>query len=254
MLLVRYLRRLLEEIPELAAAHTSMLDDPAVLIMDFTDPAAVAAELGRCDQFLFLSGKRGALFTSTPSDVWERVHTEQSKAGGARINKISWRQSTRGGHPWVVPQTLLPGQMAAMQGDWAGMVGPARAEIHIQLHGDTVTDPAPWAAVLLERLQAAGLRDVRGQDLGVAPAMGTLTPIPQAAGHWDGGMLLVLPTAAGAEKAATVLNGLCIPGASGSSRVGLRVTHDLEDAAVTSGGARGRAGRGARRAGRPSAT
>ena len=140
-----------------------------------------------------------------------------------------------------------------MQGDWAELIGPTRTEVHIQLHGDTIDDPAPWTQVLRERLETGGVRGLDIRSLGDQPMTGSITPIPNAAGDWDGGFLLVAATSDMALAAARCLNGLCIPSASGTTRVGLRLAHDMGDAPRARGAAVGKSGRGARRAGRPSA-
>ena len=153
----------------------------------------------------------------------------------------------------MTPQVLTPAMTAAMQGDWADLVGPARAEVHIQLQGDTGEDPAPWLAVILNTLQAAGQPGWTTQTLGSPPISGTITPIPHAGGHWDGGLIAVAASPVAAHALARCLNEQCIHGAAGSSRLALSVQHDYEDVIAARRPRSGNGGRGARLAGRPSA-
>ena len=152
-----------------------------------------------------------------------------------------------------MPKVLTPAMKAAMQGDWAELVGPTRTEVHIQIQGDTIGDPAPWVTALLQLLQSAGQPNWAAQPFGSAPVSGALTPIPHAEGHWDGGVVAVAATPEAALALARCLNEQCIPGASGSSRLALSMQHDYAEMATTRRRRSGKAGRGARPAGRPSA-
>ena len=83
--------------PSIAVAHTSLLNDPATLILDFTSVAALRDVGGMWVHLLLLTPKRGAVLTSAAHATWETVLTRQAQQGGDAITNLSWRHSTRGG-------------------------------------------------------------------------------------------------------------------------------------------------------------
>ena len=96
-MLVGQLKAALGGLAGVCVAHSSILDDPGVLIADYTGPDAMVSEASMCDQLLLLSGKRGALLTAAPHRTWERTLTAQADGGDHRIRQLSWRCRTRGG-------------------------------------------------------------------------------------------------------------------------------------------------------------
>ena len=110
--LVRALQAGLGDDFELTVGHSALLNDPAVLIADFTKPAALLEARGLCDQVVMLSPHRAAVLTTRPRETWQNLITTQSSAGDVAISRLSWRRSTRGGNAWVTPHTLTPQQRA----------------------------------------------------------------------------------------------------------------------------------------------
>ena len=108
----------------------------------------------------------------------------------------------------------------------------------------------PWLAVILASLREAGQGDWVAQQLGQPPVSGTITPIPHASGHWDGGLIAVAASPDAARVVARSLNAMCIPGAAGTSRLAINVRHDYSDEAAPGRQRPGKGGRGARPAGR----
>ena len=133
------------------------------------------------------------------------------------------------------------------------MGGPARTEVLIQLRGDWSADAGPWLRALATKMGALGGPSPQLQGLEDEPTMNTMTPIAAADGTWDGGVLFVARTPEQAQKAASRLNNLCIPGASGTSRLRVNLRHDFNETGERLEPAPGKSGRRARRAGRPSA-
>ena len=252
-LLVHNLRRRLQAVPEVAIGHTSLLADPGALVVTFTNSAGMLSELANCDQFVFLTSKKGAMLTTVAQPVWQQALTRQASAGGERIISIAYRRSTRGGRVWVSPDAVSPAQAAALQGDWSSMGGPARTEVLIQLRGDWSDDVGPWLRALATKMGSLGGPPPQLQGLEDEPAMNTLTPIAAADGNWDGGVLFVARTPDQAQMAASRLNNLCIPGASGTSRLRVNLRHDFNETGERLVPTLGKSGRRARRAGRPSA-
>ena len=96
----------------LTVGHSALLNDPAVLIADFTQPTALLEARGLCDQVVMLSPHRAAVLTTKPRETWQHLITTQASAGAAAVSRLSWRRSTRGGNAWVTPHTLTPQQRA----------------------------------------------------------------------------------------------------------------------------------------------
>ena len=259
-MLINQIKTALTGLGGVCVAHTSLLDDPGVLIADFTSPDAMLSESGLCDQLLLLSGKRGAVVTSAAHRSWERALTAQADAGDHRIRQLAWRSRTRGGQIWVAPQTLAAPQRAQLQNAWEECVGYRRTALHIQIKGDTTHDPQPWVQWLADRAVAAlpsAARWTAGR-LGQAPQPRQITPLAGEDEPWDGGLILLADSPEEAGLLASRLNGLCVGGASGPTRLGIRLLQETTEqsgdtsASTTRSSRRpGKEGRGARRAGRP---
>ena len=78
-LLVRRMWRVLHDLDQIAVAHTTLLDDPAALVVDFTSPDAVTVRPGLCDQLLLISPRRGAMVIPTPRAQWEDILTRRPR-------------------------------------------------------------------------------------------------------------------------------------------------------------------------------
>ena len=265
--LVRTSRRLIaQQVPACTVAHTSLLDDPTALIVDYSSAECLTSIVDYCDQLLPLSAHRGALLTSTPQNTWERALTRLAEAGGPKVTRIAWRSTTRGGHTWAEPQTLQALQQGLLANRWEDLVGTSRTAVHVQVRGDTTDDPLPWARwladVVVRLLPTAGAWTLA--PLGSPPTIHSITPMAGLDYAWDGGLVLCADSPEEAQTLAIHLNSLCVGGASGPTRVGIRLVHDLDEgerptaassttSTRTSQGRRqGKDGRG-RRAGRPPA-
>ena len=249
--LVRRLRQHISHVQHAVIGHTSMLEDPAALLVDYTTPAALTAYPDYYDQVILLTSRRGAIITTTDKTKWERLLTQQGELNtDDRIKQLSWRRSTRGGRPWVCPQLLAPARVASLRGDWDGQTCPTRNTIHVQIQGDIGSDPAPWMAHLLSKVTAATPGAWTSVSMGTEPQVYQLAPIPCPDGHWDGGVLVIAPTPANTCAIASVLNACCIRGVTGTHRVGVRVSHDYTDT-ERGNRAAGNGSRGSRGAGRP---
>ena len=163
--------------------------------------------------------------------VWQRTLTEQAELGQHHILRLAWRPSTRGGREWVVPQHLSPVQRAQLSGDWLDAAGLSRSAVHVQIRGDTTLDPAPWQVWLQEKL-APLLPGSQRWHLG-APCDDSsehcIAAIPGTTTEWDGGLVVTANTPAEAAAVARLLGQLCVGGAGGSSRLAVRLTHDLQE-------------------------
>ena len=265
-LLVRQFRQLLASVTGVAIGHTTLLDDPGALVIDYTETEAVEAVFDLCSQILLLDNHRGVLLTEAAEPTWRHTLTTQAKSGGHRIKRVAWRQSTRGGRAWVMPDTLTGPQRASLTGDWTEERGLSKTAIHIQIRGDTAADPLPWQKWLGEHslcVLPSAARWTIGR-LGEDPKINSITPIAGIADQWDGGLIMTTGTAEETELLAAKLNSLCVGGASGTSRLRIHLMHDMEDASTsaraaaaaaspTSGRRSGKGGRAVHRAGRPSA-
>ena len=187
--------------------------------------------------------------------MWETVLTAQGNDEASHIQKLSWRRTTRGGKIWVAPQRLTPMQRALLTNTWEETLGSSRTAVHLQVRGDSGTDPAPWIQWVAER--AVAMLPTAGQwtrgEMGVAPALRQITPVAGIQSSWDGGLILNAATPEEANALAQRLNGLCVGGAGGSTRLGVHLLHDGSETQHANGRRSGKGGRGARRAGRPSA-
>ena len=249
--LVRRLRHTIKQVPHVAVGHTSMLEDPAALVADFTTPEAVVADPTFYDQIVLLTPRRGALITSKEKSVWERLLTSQAELGqDDRILKLSWRRSTRGGRLWIRPRVVPSAQAAGLRGDWQGLAGPTQNRIHVQIQGEIGINPDPWLHHIIERITTATASSWTSAPLGSEPQPGQVVPVARPDGAWDGGLLIVAPTPEATRSIATLLNSCCISGAAGTRRLGVRISHDYANT-EHGGRATGNGARGARGAGRP---
>ena len=125
------------------------------------------------------------------------------------------------------------------------------------MRGDSLDDPQPWMQWLAER--SVALLPTAGEwsfgTMGEVPGLRQITAVAGMRSSWDGGLVLTAGTPAEATFLAQRLNNLCVDSASGSSRLGVRLSHDLENTQYdgTTRRRSGKDGRGARRAGRSSA-
>ena len=143
---------------------------------------------------------------------------------------------------------------------WEECAGYRRSALHIQVKGDTTHDPQPWVQWLAARAVAAlpSAASWTAGQLGQAPQPHQITPIAGEDEPWDGGLILLADSPDEAVLLASRLNGLCVGGASGPSRLGIRLLQETVEptgsaSASTTRSSRkqGKEGRGARRAGRP---
>ncbi|CAK0813390.1 unnamed protein product, partial [Prorocentrum cordatum] len=235
-MLIRALRACLGQIPGLAAGHTLMMHDPGALPIDYTEPEAIAAHPDYWDQLIFLTTRRGVLITSSSRTAWERLLTTQAEAQQqTRILKLSWKLSTRGGRPWVIPQVLSQTTAATLTGNWGDLPGPARCSIHVQIKGDTGTDPTSILDLLLQKIRACTGGIWSATDLGVHPRPGQIAPVAGARGEWDGGFIVEAATPAQTKAIALLLNGMCFAGAAGARRLAINVNHDYAVRGTDSG-------------------
>ena len=157
----------------------------------------------------------------------------------------------------MTPHTLTSQQRARITKYWTPVAGPSRTAVHIQVRGDSLDDPRPWMQWVAERsvacLPSAGAWTFG--TMGEVPQIRQITAVAGIRSPWDGGIVLTAATPAEATFLAQRLNNLCVHGASGSSRLGVRLSHDLENTQYdgTTQRRSGKDGRGARRAGRSSA-
>ena len=226
-LVVRAVKQAVQGVQKVAVSHTTVLDDPGALIVDLTEPSAITNHLNYCDQLLMLSPKRAALITTTAQSTWERLLTWQAEQPTSpQILKLSWRRSTRGGRPWVVPQALSRQQAASMSGDWTQLAGPARCSVHLQIQGDTSTDHTETAKIVVARLTDQLQETWTVAALGAMPRPRELAPIAGADGSWDGAFLLEATDPTHVKKVAHLLHGMCFSGVAGSHRVRMSLQHD----------------------------
>ena len=218
--------------PGIAIAHTSLLNDPAAMIVEFSTVEAMMEADGLWDHLLLLSPKRGALLTSSPHAAWETLLTRQGRQGGDGITNVSWRHSTRGGRAWALPQTLSSAQAALMTNVWTENLGTSRTTLHIQIRGDTTMDPGPWIRWLAER--AVQLLPSAGEwttgTMGCTPVGHQITAVAGCQDDWGGGLLVTANSEEEAAFLAARLNGLCAGGANGPTRLGVRASHALDAA------------------------
>ena len=69
-ILINTLQGHLARFPKVLIGHTSMMDDPTVLLVDYTGVEAVAGVSMHCAQFHSLSKTRGALLTDLAQKTW----------------------------------------------------------------------------------------------------------------------------------------------------------------------------------------
>ena len=131
------------------------------------------------------------------------------------------------------PQTIPKHAAATLRDDWASVAGPARSTIHVQFKGDITGDPSVWMQHLKQKIDAATGASWALDPMGAQPAPGHIAPVADAAGAWDGGLLVAAADPAMTARLAKLLNNLCVAGAAGSRRVGVRVRHDYEGAAIS---------------------
>ena len=239
-LLVRAARQALAGVPGVAVSHTSIMDDPGALVVDFTEPAALTLHPDYCEQLLLLSPRRGVLVTTSSQGTWERLLTHQAEQpDGPQILKLCWRRSTRGGRPWVLPQAITKQQAADMSGDWSALAGPARSSIHLSIQGDTSTDHRATAQVLIQRLLEQLHEQWQLVAVGAVPRPRELAPVAGADGLWDGAFILEAADPDHAKHLASFLNGMCFAGVAGSRRIRLSLQHEYAG--------RGHSGKGSQR-------
>ena len=138
----------------------------------------------------------------------------------------------------MVPQHLSPGQRAQLSGDWLAEAGLGRSAVPVLIRGDTALDPEPWQQWLREKL-APLLPCSQQWQLGVPgddSSEHCIAAIPGVISEWDGGVVVTASTPAEAAAVARLLNQLCVGGASGSSRLAVRLTHELQEHPSSSAG------------------
>ena len=140
-----------------------------------------------------------------------------------------------------------------MLGNWGEVAGPSRTDIHVQIKGDTMEDPGALLTVLANKVEEWTGIQYAAQALGTRPSRHSLTPIPNPFGKWDGGIVVVTASSEEAIALASRLNDCCIPGAGGTTRLGVDLRHGYTHLQVSwardaqgSGGHRRSAGRAAR--------
>ena len=228
-LLVRSVKASVAMLPGLVVGHTSIMEDPGALVVDFTEPDALAAQPAFFDQVLLLAPRRGVLITTTPRDVWERMLTSQAESPEQpQVLRLAWRASTRGGRPWVMPQVLSVAQAACMKGDWAAAAGPARCTIHVQVQGDTSKDPAHILNVLVDKLIQRTGDAWTAAAHGSVPKPYQIAPVAGPAGEWDGGFVMEAADPATSQSVASLMNGICFSGAAGIHRLKVGAQHDYQ--------------------------
>ena len=132
-----------------------------------------------------------------------------------------------------------------MTNAWAETLGASRTTLHVQIRGDTTTDPEPWMQWLMARavqVLPEGAAWTMGA-MGATPTGRQIVPVAGCDADWDGGLLLTADSEAEATLLATRLNGLCAGGASGPTRLGVRASHALDAAPAGGRSGRGRAAR-----------
>ena len=226
-MLVRDMRNQLGHFTGVAFGHTRLMHDPAAHVVEFTCPEAVTSLPDHWDQLIILSQRKGVLVTSTPKATWERTLTNQATAQqAARITRLTWRRSTRGGRAWVIPQAINQHASSQLREDWSGMTGPSRCTIHIQVKGDAGTDPNRIMHQLLQKLtQCSGIQ-WSAAAAGEIPRPGQLAPVSGQGGGWDGGFVAETSNPEQTQAVARMLNGLCFAGAAGAHWLNVELQHD----------------------------
>ena len=98
MLLIRAVKSQVSLLPGIAISHTTIMEDPGALIVEFTEPEAVTSQQAFFDQLLLLNPRRGVLVTTSSQASWERLLTHQSEnKQQPQVLKLSWRTTRKGG-------------------------------------------------------------------------------------------------------------------------------------------------------------
>ncbi|CAK0900649.1 unnamed protein product [Prorocentrum cordatum] len=194
-LLIRDLWTRLEHLPGIALGHTMLIQDPGALVIEYSEPDAIATLPDFWDQLILLTSSKGVLITSLSATAWERLLTAQAEAQQ---------------------------QAATMGGDFGDLPGPARCSIHVQIKGDTGTDPSTITEHLIKKLVECIGVAWSAATLGELTRAGQIAPV---AGHVGSGS----GHACAHDSIVKMLNGLCFAGAAGTRQLGVTLQHDYAD-------------------------